>query len=300
MIWLRHRLAQLSRWGDDCRRWLTDNAYRYYDLVAERLERSERWAFGALPRVEPSVVDTKLRTSRVPDGLRVYAVGDVHGRADLLERLFDTIEADISSRADDDEVCIVFLGDYVDRGFQSREVIDFLLNDRVCKHNCVFLKGNHEEAFLKFMNEPEFGPRWAGFGGGETLTSYGVRPPRTRTQPDEWVEANRALVEVIPDAHRDFLMKLQTSTSIGDYFFVHAGLRPGLPIERQDEHDFLWIREEFINSSEPFEQVIVHGHTPVSEPYRDYRRIAVDTGAYMTGRLTAACFVRDEVSFLTT
>ncbi|MEM6899893.1 MAG: metallophosphoesterase, partial [Pseudomonadota bacterium] len=129
-----------------------DTAYRYYDLIAERLERSDRWTFGALPRGESKSVNTTLRETRVPDGLRVYAVGDVHGRADLLERLFDTIEADISSRTDDDEVCIVFLGDYVDRGFQSREVIDFLLNDRVCKHNCVFLKGNHEEAFLKFMN----------------------------------------------------------------------------------------------------------------------------------------------------
>ncbi|MEM7662261.1 MAG: metallophosphoesterase family protein [Pseudomonadota bacterium] len=297
---MRHRIAQLSRWSDDFRRRAADTAYRWYDLAAERLERSDRWSFGALPRAEPKVVDTSPRVSRVPDGLRVYAIGDVHGRADLLERLFDMIEADISSAIDAEEVSIVFMGDYIDRGFQSRDVIDFLLSDRVQRHNCVFLKGNHEEAFLRFLHEPAFGPRWAGYGGGETLMSYGVRPPRTRTQSEEWEEASRALVEALPDEHRSFLMNLQASASIGDYLFVHAGLRPGRPIEKQSEQDFLWIRDEFINSSEPFEQMVVHGHTPVSEPYKDHRRIAVDTGAYMTGHLTAACFVRDEVTFLTT
>ncbi|MEO0881137.1 MAG: metallophosphoesterase family protein [Pseudomonadota bacterium] len=277
-----------------------DAAYRWYDLAAERLERSDRWSFGALPRAEPKTADTPIREACMPDGIRVYAVGDVHGRADLLERCFGLIEADIVASAGGDDVCIVFLGDYIDRGFQSKDVLDFLLSDRVTQHNCIFLKGNHEEALLKFLSEPAFGPKWAGFGGGETLTSYGVRPPRTRTKIEEWVEASRSLGEVLPDTHRQFLLSLQTTASIGDYFFVHAGVRPGRPIEKQTEQDFLWIREAFIDSSETFGQVVVHGHTPVSEPYRDHRRIAVDTGAYMTGRLTAACFVRDEVTFLTT
>ncbi|MEM9670245.1 MAG: metallophosphoesterase family protein [Pseudomonadota bacterium] len=275
-------------------------AYRGYDFVVARLERSDRWSFNVLPNVQSQPVKAAPRSSKVPDGMRVYAIGDVHGRADLLERLFDLIEEDIKTCEPSDEVVIVLLGDYVDRGFQSKDVIDFLIGDRVSGHNCVFLKGNHEEAFLKFMSEPAFGPRWAGYGGGETLTSYGVRPPRTRTQAEEWVEANQALIEVLPEEHRSFLLNLQISASIGDYFFVHAGLRPGRPIEKQTEDDLLWIRDEFINSDEPFEQVVVHGHTPVSEPYRDDRRIAVDTGAYMTGRLTAACFVRDTVTFLST
>jgi len=298
---LRHRIAQLTRWSDDVRRQLTDMAYRLYDRVVERLEQSERWSFVALPQSKPEVkTPAGPRTTRVPDGTRVYAIGDVHGRADLLVRMFDLIEADITASAGGDDVIIVFLGDYIDRGFQSKDVIDFLLGERVAAFNCIFLKGNHEEAFLKFLNEPAFGPRWAGYGGGETLTSYGVRPPRTRTKPEEWVEASQQLSAALPDDHRVFLMTLQIQASIGDYVFVHAGLRPGKPMEKQTEQDLLWIRDDFINSSESFDQLVVHGHTPVSEPYRDHRRIAVDTGAYMTGHLTAACFVRDEVTFLTT
>ncbi|MEL6323267.1 MAG: serine/threonine protein phosphatase, partial [Pseudomonadota bacterium] len=134
----------------------------------------------------------------------------------------------------------------------------------------------------------------------ETLISYGVRPPRTRTQIDEWVEACEKLREVLPIEHRAFLSSLSMMTSIGDYVFVHAGLRPGRPVDQQVEDDVLWIRDEFLEDKSSFEQIVVHGHTPINEPYRDYRRVGIDTGAYLSGKLTAACFVRGEINFLTT
>ncbi|MEL7452838.1 MAG: metallophosphoesterase, partial [Pseudomonadota bacterium] len=178
--------------------------------------------------------------------------------------------------------------------------IDFLLSERVQKFQTVCLKGNHEEALQRFMQDPNFGPRWAGYGGAETLSSYGVRPPRTRTVGEEWADACQALSAAMPIEHRAFLSRLEISAEIGDYVFVHAGLRPGRPLEDQTEEDALWIREAFLKDTSRFERVVVHGHTPISVPHHDYRRVGIDTGAYLTGRLTAACFVRDQVEFFTT
>ena len=303
---MRHRLAQLGRLSEDVRREGVALFFRGYDYVVRRVrdlrQRGQGASSPAAPRAGPSRSSKVKRdtVACVPEGLRVYAFGDIHGRADLLTRLFERVEADIDASGGGDEIVLVFLGDYVDRGFQSKDVIDFLISERVTRHRCIYLKGNHEEAFLKFLREPSFGPRWAGYGGSETLTSYGVRPPRTRTQIEEWAEASQALSAALPIEHRTFLDRLEVSASIGDYIFVHAGLRPGRPIEKQTEEDALWIRDEFLNDTSLFEQVVVHGHTPISEPHHDERRVGIDTGAYLTGHLTAACFVRDEVRFLTT
>jgi serine/threonine protein phosphatase 1 len=134
----------------------------------------------------------------------------------------------------------------------------------------------------------------------ETLVSYGIRPPRTRTSIEQWMQASDELNAVIPAQHRHFLTNLDLSVRIGDYVFVHAGVRPGVPLEQQTERDLLWIRDEFLEDRRHLGAVIVHGHTPAQKPYRDGRRIGIDTGAYLSGRLTAARFAHDTVEFIST
>lgn len=236
----------------------------------------------------------------VPPGRRVYAVGDIHGRADLLSRLVDDLRADVAKGGFEGRPILVFLGDYIDRGFQSKEVIDILLSERLSLFETYFLKGNHEAAMLQFLGDPSIGPRWAEFGGAETLVSYGVRPPRNRTSMEQWEEASEALHAAVPSEHLHFLTNLDLSVRIGDYVFVHAGVRPGVALDQQTEYDLLWIREEFLADRRPLGAVIVHGHTPAQRPHRDSRRIGLDTGAYLSGRLTAARFEHDAVEFIST
>ncbi len=237
---------------------------------------------------------------RVPGGRRIYAIGDIHGRADLLQRLLVDLNADAAMGGYEGKPILVLLGDYIDRGFQSKEVINILLGEAVSPFETYFLKGNHESAMLQFLDDPSIGPRWAEFGGIETLVSYGVKPPRNRTSAEEWDRASHELRNVIPAAHRAFLNSLDLSVRIGDYVFVHAGVRPTVALADQSEQDLLWIRDEFLNDRRQLEAVVVHGHTPISKPHRDFRRIGIDTGAYLTGRLTAARFQHEQVDFLTT
>lgn len=236
----------------------------------------------------------------VPQGRRVYAIGDVHGRADLLMRLLQDLHADVAKGGFEGRPILVMLGDYVDRGFQSKDVIDILTGELMSPFETYFLKGNHEAAMLQFLVDPSIGPRWAEFGGVETLVSYGVRPPRARTSPEEWAIASEALNKAMPSEHVQFLTNLDLSVRIGDYLFVHAGVRPGVPLDQQTERDLLWIREEFLADSRALGAVIVHGHTPSRTPHKDSRRIGLDTGAYLSGRLTAARFEHDGVEFIST
>jgi serine/threonine protein phosphatase 1 len=238
--------------------------------------------------------------ARVPPGRRIYAVGDIHGRADLLKRLIDDLEQDIASGGFEGRPILIFLGDYIDRGFQSKEVISVLLGESLSRFETYFLKGNHEAAMLQFLNDPAIGPRWAEYGGIETLVSYGVQPPRTRTNLDDWARASDELKARLPVEHRQFLANLDLSVRVGDYVFVHAGVRPGTPLDQQTEQDLLWIREEFLDDRHYLGAVVVHGHTPAAQPYRDGRRIGIDTGAYLSGRLTAARFEHESVDFITT
>ncbi|HOY78080.1 MAG TPA: metallophosphoesterase family protein [Hyphomonadaceae bacterium] len=236
----------------------------------------------------------------VPPGRRVYAVGDVHGRADLLARLLDSINEDTAAGGFDGKPVLIFLGDYIDRGFQSKDVIDILLSEKMSSFETYFLKGNHEAAMLQFLHDPTIGPRWAEFGGVETLVSYGIRPPRMRTSTDEWALASQQLNDTLPPDHLSFLNNLDISVRVGDYVFVHAGVRPGVPLDQQTEQDMLWIRDDFLNDVRQLGAVIVHGHTPASKPHKDSRRVGIDTGAYLSGKLTAARFEHDAVEFIST
>lgn len=274
-------------------------------FVGGGLTAGGRWLLRLVWRGEKGAISSKPvmfegPPATVPAGRRVYAVGDIHGRADLLVRLLTDLRADAARGNYEGRPILIFLGDYVDRGFQSREVIDVLLSDAVSPFETYFLKGNHEAAMLQFLGEPAIGPRWAEYGGAETLVSYGVRPPRTRTSLDDWARASDELKQVLPHEHLHFLSNLDLSVRIGDYVFVHAGVRPGVPIEEQSEHDMLWIREDFLGDRKPLGAVIVHGHTPAPTPHRDSRRVGLDTGAYLSGRLTAARFEHDDVEFIAT
>jgi len=221
-------------------------------------------------------------------GRLVYAVGDVHGRLDLLGPLLHDIAHDAASVKDGERPLLVFLGDYVDRGSDSQGVVDLVLQMKGwAKFEVRALKGNHEEALLQFLAEPTFGQTWLDHGGAATLASYGVLPPAQRTDPEAWVKTRDVFTAALPAAHRAFYETLELMITVGDYAFVHAGVRPGVPLAQQAERDLLWIRQEFLAERGRFEKVIVHGHTPMETPQLTPARLGVDTGAYATGVLTA-------------
>lgn len=224
-----------------------------------------------------------VKQPRLPEGIRIYAFGDIHGRADLLREMFTVIDADIA-RNPVDRPIEVFLGDYIDRGPDSAQTLDLLI-ERSLYRETVFLKGNHEAFFLEVLRNPTKLEDWRQFGGLQTLMSYGIQPS---LNPDaaEQTDLIRALTEVMPGDHLSFLKNLKPSYLCGDFFFVHAGVRPGIPLKEQQEADLLWIRNEFLDSKENFGKFIVHGHTPVREPDIRPNRINIDTGAYATGNLT--------------
>jgi serine/threonine protein phosphatase 1 len=231
----------------------------------------------SVPRVEPFIPDRQL----------VYAVGDVHGMIDLLKALVRKILKDASGFPED-RTRIVFLGDFIDRGDHSKAVIDQLIAYSHLTHvDWTFLRGNHEESLLRFLKDPEFGPQWLAFGAAPTFASYGVQLPSNRQDVDAWSSTAEAMAEAIGPSHLAFLESLSTSFCCGSYFFVHAGVRPGVPLAEQSKNDLLWIRGQFLNDRRNLPAIIVHGHSPDAEPFMDHRRIGVDTGAYATGRLTA-------------
>jgi len=238
----------------------------------------------------------KAEPPAVPAGHRIYAIGDIHGRSDLLDGLLDLITKDCA--ATEQTVHLVFLGDYVDRGPDSKGVIGRLLS-LPARFEQQFLRGNHEQALLDFLADFEHYDLWSQYGADETLSSYGVRPPRDYSIASRF-EARASLVEAISPAHMRFFKALPLSWDIGDYFFAHAGVRPGTPLAEQKEEDLLWIREEFLRSRENFGKIVVHGHTPVDSPTRARNRINVDTGAYLTGRLTAVVLEGQKQRFLQT
>jgi serine/threonine protein phosphatase 1 len=221
-------------------------------------------------------------------GRLVYAVGDVHGRLDVLGPLLHDIVRDAVETGGDEPALLVFLGDYVDRGPDSKGVVDLILEmQAVERFEVRALKGNHEEALLGFLDDPAFGAAWLEHGGGATLVSYGVQPPAQRTDVEAWTRARDALRDLLPSDHRRFYESLELMVAQGDYAFVHAGVRPGVPLARQAERDLLWIRQDFLEARGRFEKVIVHGHTPLEEPQLLPTRLGIDTGAYATGVLTA-------------
>jgi serine/threonine protein phosphatase 1 len=229
---------------------------------------------------------------RVPDGVRIYAIGDVHGRADLLAQVLADIDGDLAMRPSPRAIH-VFLGDYVDRGPDSREVLDQLV-ERAQTHELICLKGNHESYLVDFLSDSAIFDAWRQFGGAETLLSYGLTPS---LKPDaaEQLKLAADLASAIPCAHHKFLQELRLSYTCGDFFFAHAGVRPGIPLAQQREEDLLWIREDFLSSNKKFGKVVVHGHTPVMEPDVRPNRINIDTGAFATGRLTCLVLQGEEL-----
>jgi serine/threonine protein phosphatase 1 len=223
-------------------------------------------------------------------GRVVYAVGDIHGRLDLLRLLWREVidDAQKSGVSEAGRPLFVFLGDYVDRGPASRGVIDLILWMREDPRlEVAALKGNHEETLLRFIEDPVYGAVWVDHGGDATLASYGVTPPSADHDIDGWMAARDAFVAALPAKHTAFYRGLELMRIVGDYAFVHAGVRPGVPVERQTERDLLWIRQDFLQAPGPFGKVIVHGHTVTKEVQITPHRIGVDTGAYATGVLTA-------------
>ncbi|MEI9989862.1 MAG: metallophosphoesterase family protein [Rhizomicrobium sp.] len=234
----------------------------------------------------------------VPAGRRVFAVGDVHGRLDLLERLIGQLR-DYAANGEPAVNSLVLLGDYIDRGPRSKEVVDYLIDLRLPGWETTFLRGNHDQAFLDFLGDPNFYRAWRNFGAPETLLSYGVMPPRFDDET-AFSKARDELAAKCPPSHLQFFGDLKLMHEEGDYLFVHAGIRPGIPLDAQVPEDLLWIRDDFLLSSRRFGKVVVHGHTPTQMPVRRRNRIGVDTGAHATGCLTAAVLEGESCTFLAT
>lgn len=226
------------------------------------------------------------REPRVPDGSRVYAVGDIHGRSDLLEEIHRRIMNDAANALDEVEKTVVYLGDYIDRSLNSKEVVELLLEAPLQGFNSVFLKGNHEDSLLRFLEDPTGGPDWFSIGGGATVLSYGIKIPKGLTSSQRFEYLSTELPDRIPPRHLEFLSSLQLMHVAGDYAFVHAGVRPGVPLDRQRSEDLMWIRREFLDSMENPGKVIVHGHSSTARPDIQKYRIGIDTGAYTTNVLT--------------
>jgi len=242
--------------------------------------------------------EKRTKLPAVPPGQRVYSIGDIHGRFDLLRDLLAQIEQHQAARPKA-QTFLVFLGDLIDRGPDSRAVVDYLSTFRPRWAIPIFLQGNHEEGFLRSLEGEEEAMRgWLEFGGAECAQSYGVAPVMQ-------AQLNTALFAqelnlAVPRPHVDFLRGFYDSFRVGDYLFVHAGIRPGIPVEDQDPHDLRWIRRDFLDSNLRHEAIIVHGHSIVEEPSDFDNRIAIDTGAYRSGCLTAFYAEGTERGFLTT
>lgn len=238
------------------------------------------------------------KPARLGPGKRVYAIGDIHGRNDLLCDLLEQIRRHVA-HAPHAENILVLLGDYVDRGPQSKAVIDTLLGLNWSRWKFVFLRGNHDQAVLDFLADANFYRGWRPYGADETLISYGVIPPRSDGEA-EFSKARDAFAARLPEAHVAFLQALQLLHVEDDYLFVHAGIRPGIPIRDQVAEDLLWIRDEFLNCRRDLPKKVVHGHTRVARPVIAKHRISIDTGAHATDCLTAAILEEESCIFLQT
>lgn len=241
------------------------------------------------------LVGHERRPPQVPVGHRVYAVGDIHGRFDLLEKLLGLIRAGAAGAVEHN--MLVFLGDYVDRGPQSKDVVQRLVELDWPGWEIVALRGNHEQMMLDFCDNADVYPLWRENGAAETLASYGVRPP-SFNDCAEFARAREDFLGKLPPAHLAFLRALPLFHTVGDYFFVHAGVRPAVALDRQSPDDLIWIREEFLFSDLVLDKIVVHGHSPSERPEVRSNRIGVDTGAYATDCLTAAILEGESCTFL--
>ncbi|MDG5749114.1 metallophosphoesterase family protein [Qipengyuania sp. XHP0207] len=230
------------------------------------------------------------RVARVPEGERYYVIGDVHGRLDLFESLIEAIEAD-DAASGTARSTVILLGDLIDRGPDSRGVIE-RARDWGKTRSVRYIAGNHEEMFLDSFDDKEMLRHFVKHGGRETILSYGIK--RKRYNELTIKELQEHLAELIPAEDREFLAGFEDMIVAGDYVFVHAGLNPKRSLEEQRQTDLRWIRERFLKHSEPFSHVVVHGHTIFEDIERTDHRIGIDTGAFRTGRLTALVLEGEE------
>jgi len=225
-----------------------------------------------------------------PKNCRLYVVGDIHGRYDLLSKIIDLIESN-AKKHKNKEKKVIFLGDYVDRGLDSKKVVERLTQGFDHNIKPIFLRGNHEEKMIDLLDgDISIAPSFFRFGGVATCASYGIKISPKMNDKD-YVKAAKEFIKKVPDHHKTFLDDTIFSISFGDYYFVHAGARPEVSLNEQKPIDQLWIRKDFMSSSYKFEKMIIHGHTISDKPDVKPNRIGIDTGAYATGQLT--CLVLD-------
>jgi serine/threonine protein phosphatase 1 len=255
-------------------------------------EMLKRWLYRK-PRVT-------VETACVPVGTRVYAIGDIHGRIDLLRQMHQRIRLDAATAPGDLRKIAVYLGDYVDRGLHSREVIELLLEEPLPGFESIHLRGNHDHEMAAFLAGESDGAAWLRFGGDATLYSYGVRLPSDVPREERLSLLRDQLRQAVPPRHVAFLEGLAFSFVLGDYLFVHAGIDPEKPLDRQTPADMLWIRDAFLEADADFGKVVVHGHSVVEVPEVRENRIGIDTGACYTNVLTCLVIDPEAQRFLST
>lgn len=237
---------------------------------------------------------TEDRALCPPAGVRIYAIGDIHGELGLLEQLQSAIDDDLAAHPIDNAIEVT-LGDYIDRGPDSRGVIHHLSTRPPQGRTRISLMGNHEDYLVQFLDDPTVLYDWLPNGGVPTLTSYGVNVDRSNVDP---ARVHQEFTAALPQHHRAFITGLQTSHRSGDVLLVHAGIRPTVPLDEQTSHDLMWIRRDFLAHAGPLPVRVVHGHTPVRHPVVLPYRISVDTGAFATGVLTCCVLEGDTVRFI--
>lgn len=253
---------------------------------------------GFFSKLSRGLLATEQAAPRGPAGSRAYAIGDIHGRLDLLDEMIARVEADIAARPPAKNY-IIFLGDLIDRGASSMGVVERLRTYRPANARPVFLAGNHEEVLLTMLaGDKSILPHWLRFGGAECAQSYGLDPDALRLLDGD--AALQLLKAKIPRAHVQFLESFGDTFRFGDYLFVHAGIRPGIALDEQDPKDLRWIRDPFLSDAKEHGFVVVHGHTIVGRVEERPNRIAIDTGAYRSGVLTALAVEGDQRWFLAT
>ncbi|WGF88905.1 metallophosphoesterase family protein [Marinivivus vitaminiproducens] len=240
------------------------------------------------------------RPARIPPDMCVYAVGDVHGRADCLTAVRDLIQQDSAALPAGTTKVVVYVGDFIDRGPDSSAVLDLLIDEPMPGFHAVHLVGNHDAWLLGFLEDSSVGESWLRHGGDATLRSYDIAVADAAEEEDALQTLQAQLRERLPAAQLDFLESLDLYYELGDYLFVHAGIRPGVPLGDQQPEDLLWIREPFLSSGESAGRVVVHGHTITNEPVVRSNRIGIDTGACWTGKLTALVLDGTSFRFLST
>jgi calcineurin-like phosphoesterase family protein len=247
------------------------------------------------PLPENQKLTVQGRRPGVPSGVRIYAIGDIHGRVDLLDDLLARIDTDIAARPIITPVH-VFLGDYIDRGPSSRETVSRLIEHSETSHS-IFLKGNHELLLLRCLADISSFNQWIRVGGLQTMMSYDVAADAMR---GDVAKLQIALHDRVPQSHLHFFRDLQLSFTCGDFFFVHAGVKPTVELSRQTEHDMLWIREEFLSFGGDFGKIIVHGHTRAHQAEAQPNRVNIDTGAFATDCLTCLVIQNEITSIINT